>query len=57
VLLYEFKSDVKKYLAARGASVGVHSLEDLIAFNQRESVREMPISARSCSSSRRRKDR
>jgi amidase len=42
VLLYEFKSDVKKYLAARGASVGVHSLEDLIAFNQRESVREMP---------------
>jgi amidase len=42
VLQYEFKADVKKYLAARGASVRVHSLEDLIAFNEREKDREMP---------------
>jgi amidase len=42
VLLYEFKTDVKKYLAARGASVRVHSLADLIAFNEREKDREMP---------------
>ncbi len=42
VLLYEFKADVNKYLAARGASVRVHSLEDLIAFNEREKDREMP---------------
>src|SRR5207237_1015503 len=42
VLLYEFKADVKKYLAARGRSVRVHSLEELIAFNEREKTREMP---------------
>jgi amidase len=42
VLQYEFKADVKKYLAARGASVRVHSLEELIAFNDREKHREMP---------------
>jgi amidase len=48
VLRYEFKADVKKYLAARGASVRVHSLEDLIAFNEREKDREMPYFGRSC---------
>jgi amidase len=42
VLLYEFKADLNKYLASRGPSVPVHSLEDLIAFNQREREREMP---------------
>jgi amidase len=42
VLLYEFKADLNKYLASRGASVPVHSLNDLIAFNLREREREMP---------------
>jgi len=42
VLQYEFKADLKKYLDARGESVRVHSLEDLIAFNTREQDREMP---------------
>ena len=42
VLLYEFKADLNSYLRARGASVGVHSLTDLIAFNEREKAREMP---------------
>jgi len=42
VLLYEFKADLNKYLASRGASVPVHSLKDLIAFNLREREREMP---------------
>jgi amidase len=42
VLLYEFKADVNKYLATRGAAAAVHSLEDVIAFNERERAREMP---------------
>jgi amidase len=42
VLLYEFKADLNKYLASRGGSVPVRSLEDLIAFNLREREREMP---------------
>jgi amidase len=42
ILLYEFKADLNKYLASRGASVPVHSLKDLIAFNLREREREMP---------------
>jgi amidase len=40
VLLYEFKEDLNKYLAARG---GPHrSLKDLIAFNEKNADREMP---------------
>ena len=42
ILLYEFKADLNKYLAARGASARVRSLTDLIAFNTRERDREMP---------------
>jgi len=42
VLLYEFKADINKYLAARGPSSPVHTLADLIAFNEREKAREMP---------------
>ena len=45
ILLYEFKADLNKYLAARGASTPVHSLTDLIAFNLREKEREMPFFA------------
>ena len=43
VLLYEFKADLNKYLASRGASAPVHSLQELIAFNLREKTREMPF--------------
>jgi amidase len=42
VLLYEFKADLNAYLRGRGDSVAVHSLAELIAFNEREKVREMP---------------
>jgi len=42
VLLYEFKADLNKYLAALPPSVAVRSLEGLIAFNERERAREMP---------------
>jgi amidase len=42
ILLYEFKADLNAYLAARGASAPVHSLQELIAFNDREKAREMP---------------
>jgi amidase len=43
VLLYEFKADLNAYLAARGAASGVRSLEDVIAFNEKERAREMPF--------------
>jgi amidase len=43
VLLYEFKADLNKYLSALGPSARVHSLADLIAFNNREREREMPF--------------
>ncbi len=42
VLLYEFKADLDAYLAKRGPASRVHSLADLIAFNEREKAREMP---------------
>ena len=43
VLLYEFKADLNKYLASLGPSSPIHSLEELIAFNEREQSREMPF--------------
>ena len=43
VLLYEFKANLNKYLAARGPSSPVRSLKELIAFNEREKAREMPF--------------
>jgi len=42
VLLHEFKADLNKYLAWLGASAPVHSLADIIAFNERNKDREMP---------------
>jgi amidase len=42
VMLYEFKDGLNGYLAKLGPSARVHSLTDLIAFNERERVREMP---------------
>jgi amidase len=41
VLLYELKADLNTYLANR-PGVQVHSLEELIAFNQRHQDKEMP---------------
>jgi amidase len=43
VLLYEFKADLNAYLKGLGASAKVHSLADLIAYNDREKAREMPF--------------
>ena len=42
VLLYEFKSDLNKYLGQLGSSSQVHSLKEVIAFNERNRDREMP---------------
>ncbi len=42
VLLFEFKTDLSAYLRRLGASAKVRSLDDLIAFNEREKAREMP---------------
>ena len=43
VLLYEFKANLNKYLGALGPSARVHSLADLIAFNEANRSREMPF--------------
>jgi amidase len=40
VLLYEFKEDLNKYLAARGGQN--KTLKDLIAFNEKNADKEMP---------------
>jgi amidase len=42
VLLYEFKADLNAYLAGLGPNAPAHSLQDLIAFNDRHKDREMP---------------
>ncbi len=42
VLSYELKADLNKYLAWLGFSAPVHSLSEIIAFNEREKAREMP---------------
>jgi amidase len=42
VLLYEFKTDLNKYLAWLGPSAPVHSLAEIIEFNERNKAREMP---------------
>jgi len=43
ILLYEFKVDLNAYLTGLGPSARVHSLADVIAFNERERAREMPF--------------
>jgi amidase len=43
ILLYEFKADLNAYLRGLGPSARVHSLADVIAFNEREKTREMPF--------------
>jgi amidase len=42
VLLCEFKADLNKYLAWLGPSAPVHSLAEIIDFNERNKAREMP---------------
>jgi amidase len=42
VLLYEFKSDLDRYLSALPVSVTSRSLKDLIAFNEANRDKEMP---------------
>ena len=43
VLLYEFKADLNAYLGALGPGAKVHSLADVIAFNEANRDREMPF--------------
>jgi amidase len=42
VLLYEFKADLNAYLGRLGPEVAVHSLADVIAFNEAHKDRVMP---------------
>ena len=42
VLLYELKADMKAYLDRVGASAQVHSLKDIIEFNEQHKETEMP---------------
>jgi len=42
VLLFEFKADLNKYLAWLGPASPVHSLKDVIAFNDAHKDQEMP---------------
>lgn len=42
VLLYEFKADLNAYLGRLGTSSQVHSLKEVIAFNEKNREREMP---------------
>ncbi|PYR33541.1 MAG: amidase [Acidobacteria bacterium] len=42
VLLYEFKADLTRYLTALGPASPVHSLADVIAFNDAHAREEMP---------------
>ena len=42
VLLYELKTDLNKYLKGLGSSAPVHSLKEVIEFNEKNRDREMP---------------
>jgi amidase len=41
VLTYEFKADLNAYLASLGPNAPVHSMEEIIAFNERNKEREL----------------
>jgi amidase len=43
ILLYEFKANLNAYLKGLGPAAKVHSLDDVIEFNEREKAREMPF--------------
>jgi amidase len=42
VLLYEFKTDLNQYLATLGSRAPVHTLKEIIAFNEQNKEKEMP---------------
>src|SRR5712691_7343088 len=42
VLLYEFKADLNAYLAGLGSKAPVHSLKEIIEFNEKNRDKEMP---------------
>ncbi|HEX8707486.1 MAG TPA: amidase family protein, partial [Pyrinomonadaceae bacterium] len=42
VLLYEFKADLNSYLSGLGPTAPVHSLKEIIEFNERNREKEMP---------------
>jgi amidase len=42
VLLYEFKADLNAYLTALGTRTPVHSLKEIIDFNEKNREKEMP---------------
>jgi amidase len=42
VLLYELKADLNAYLARLGPNAPVHTLEEIIAFNEKNREKEMP---------------
>ena len=42
VLLYELKADLNAYLASRGPAAQVHSLKEVIEFNDHNADKEMP---------------
>lgn len=42
VMLYEFKAGVNAYLAERGSTVSVRTMDDVIAFNRANASAEMP---------------
>ena len=42
VLLYELKADMNAYLARLGPGAPVHSLKEIIEFNEKNSAQEMP---------------
>jgi len=42
VLQFEFKADLNKYLAWLGPNTQVHTLKEVIEFNERNAAREMP---------------
>ncbi len=42
VMMYELKADMKKYLEHRGPETKMHSLKDLIEFNDKHAKEEMP---------------
>ena len=43
VLLYELKADLNTYLAGLGPAAPVHSLEEIITFNEQHREKEMPF--------------
>ncbi|MGH9914917.1 MAG: amidase family protein, partial [Pyrinomonadaceae bacterium] len=43
VLLFEFKADLNKYLEGLGPSAPVHSLKEIIDFNEKNQEKELPF--------------